>query len=132
MPNKEGLLWCVMVVCLFVSVGLGLSVLFEKFAFSPPAYISLPIFFAAVVMDHTTTKKALKSGAHEVNPIVAQLIRWLGMSKAFPVLLAIMGVLVYIIWANTSPPEQLALAFAFFTVPIANGIGSVRHRHSRS
>lgn len=132
MPNKEGLLWWVMVVCLFVSVGLGLSFLFEKLAFPVPAYISLPIFFSAVIADHTTTKKALKSGAHEVNPIVARLIRWLGMSKAFLVLLAIIGLLAYIIWANTSPPEQLALAFAFFVVLIANVIGSVKHRHSKS
>jgi hypothetical protein len=107
---------------IFVVVGLGLSLLFEQFAVSVPAYVSLGIFFAAVVADHTTTRAALKSGGYESNPMLAWLFGRVGMTKGFLVILAALGLFVYLVWSSLSPATQLAIALSFFIVPAANVI----------
>lgn len=98
--------------------GTACLILFSGFVL--PTVIALIVLVSAVTFDFYTTWRCLKKNGTEGNPIIALVLKKLGLLKAFGVMAGIWVCFIAFRWLNIAEGPQTAVAFAYWLVPINN------------
>ena len=85
------------------------------------------ILVVLAVTDHFLTRRGLKLGAQEVNPVARFLIKRLRFDATLLIVLVFLGFLIAFRWEGTLVAGQLAL-IVVWTAVVVNNVRILRHR----
>jgi len=85
------------------------------------------VLVVLAITDHQLTRKGLKLGAQEANPLVRWFIRKLGFNATLPIVLVFLALLIAFRWESLHIAGQLALIIIWGIV-VANNVRILRHR----
>lgn len=79
------------------------------------------------LVDHFLTRKGLKLGAKEANPLVRFFIRKLGFNATLPIVLVFLVLMIAFRWESLNIAGQLAM-ITVWTAVVANNVRILRRR----
>lgn len=85
------------------------------------------ILVALSLADHFLTRKGLKLGAKEANPLVRLFIKRFGFNATLPIVLVFLAILIAFRWESLPVAGQLAL-ITVWAVVVARNVRILRRR----
>jgi len=105
---------------MFVVLMLGTACMILISGFTLPTVIALMVLVLAVASDFLTTLACLKKRGKEGNPVIAFLLKKMGVLETFGLMAGIWTCLIVFRWLPATEGIQTAVAFTYWLVPVNN------------